>query len=707
MMDLLLALLDEDHTQINSYTLKNAYSYKIGRGDECEIQIEDKSVSNVHCSAYCQDGAVFIQDEGSSNGTYVNGQKVTTSSISVGDLVQVGMITLKLKIANMSFNDLLVNNKGNLAETETITEPPTERKNIKENQIHYIKENQDPTFSMDIDSQTMQRNIRLLHEVGKLVNSSFSPEELLQPLLRTILMTLKLERGSIFLQRKPDDDELLSAYCHCSSQNGDFSDDKFALGRSVVEKALQRSIGTISSNIISDEGTQSVPCQNRVRILSVLCVPMKAQEGSIGALYFDSLTEEEKFKKPDLDLLTALGRQAALAIQNKWVEQELIEQERSQRIQEQKAVEMRAEMTEKKYFMLVENIPDAVWSSDQYGNIRYLSPNIETITGYTSQEIELKFGFGFGEIHPEDEDQVREGFMELFSLNKSFDLEYRIRRKNDKWIWVHNRASSTYVDDGFFYADGVLSDVTQRRRYAEELQRSNRELQSFANIAAHDLQEPLRKLQVFGSRLENLCQNRSDEQVSMYVHRMVKASQRMQDLVGDLLEFCRVDKPGTSIKVDLTSVIEEVLDDLEVRIDDLDAKISVEIEGEAKFYGEKIKAKQILQNLLSNALKFHRKGVAPSIQVQVVPWHKDSLKIEVRDNGIGFEEKYLSKIFDVFQCLHSRNEYEGSGIGLTICRKIVEQYKGTITAQSVPGEGTKFIVILPLDSRELIEEYNT
>jgi two-component system sensor kinase FixL len=257
-------------------------------------------------------------------------------------------------------------------------------------------------------------------------------------------------------------------------------------------------------------------------------------------------------------------------------------------------------------------------------------------------------------------------------------------------------------------------DITEHKQaeaalqaYAAKLERSNRELQDFVFVASHDLQEPLRKVQAFGDRLQNKYSEALGDQGRDYLERMQSAAARMQTQIKDLLAYSRVTtraQPFTP--VDLSKVAQEVMSDLEVRIEQAGGQ--VEVGGLPTIEADPDQMRQLLQHLIGNALKFHREGEPPVVKI-----HAESLngqgegaagasagdglcQIMVEDNGIGFDEKYLERIFQVFQRLHGRSEYEGTGIGLATCRKIVERHGGSITAKSAPGQGATFIVTLPV-----------
>ena len=257
---------------------------------------------------------------------------------------------------------------------------------------------------------------------------------------------------------------------------------------------------------------------------------------------------------------------------------------------------------------------------------------------------------------------------------------------------------------------GISEDVTERKaaedqlkQFAAQLQNNNRELQDFAYVASHDLQEPLRKVRAFGDRLRSKCGAALGNDGNDYLNRMMNAAQRMQTLIEDLLSFSRVTtRARPFVPVDLNQISREVISDLEVRIEQAHGR--VEIGPLPTLDADPMQIRQLLQNLIGNALKFHKPGETPLVKVLAevdaepkrANAHSQLCRLHVQDNGIGFDEKYLDRIFTVFQRLHGRGEYEGTGVGLAICRKIALRHNGDITARSKPGEGATFIVTVPV-----------
>jgi PAS domain S-box-containing protein len=241
----------------------------------------------------------------------------------------------------------------------------------------------------------------------------------------------------------------------------------------------------------------------------------------------------------------------------------------------------------------------------------------------------------------------------------------------------------------------VAERTQQLHEYSESLSRSNQELQDFAYVASHDLQEPLRKIQAFGTLLANEYDESLGEGKD-YLDRMRNAASRMSILIEDLLSFSRVTtKARPDTEVNLEDVVKNVLSDLETRIQDTHGHI--EIKSLPTVSADPTQMRQLFQNLIGNALKFHREGIAPHITITAEKAGNNSNfhTISITDNGIGFDEKYLDRIFAVFQRLHGRDTYEGTGIGLAVCKKIVERYGGTIEATSKKNQGATFTFTLP------------
>ncbi len=261
----------------------------------------------------------------------------------------------------------------------------------------------------------------------------------------------------------------------------------------------------------------------------------------------------------------------------------------------------------------------------------------------------------------------------------------------------------------------IIVDITDRTRseeklklYTKQLEQSNRELESFAFVASHDLQEPLRKVQVFSDRLASTLKNQLDNLGHDYLTRIQSAAKRMQKLISDLLTFSRIaTKSNPFIKVNLNQIINGILSDLEILINQVNGQIIIGPLPEIN--ADPTQMYQLFLNLISNSLKYIKNETPPLIKISGHVIKTSTIddnqiaEITVTDNGIGFDEKYLNRIFNVFQRLHNKKEYEGTGIGLAICRRITEHHQGTITAKSSPDKGATFIIQLPVNHFQFTE----
>jgi signal transduction histidine kinase len=276
------------------------------------------------------------------------------------------------------------------------------------------------------------------------------------------------------------------------------------------------------------------------------------------------------------------------------------------------------------------------------------------------------------------------------------------------YIWYRTSTKFAELNLALSRANSELEEKVGARtqallQYSEELQRSNRELEEFAFVASHDLQEPLRKIRAFGDRLQQKCGDELGADGVGYVTRMQAASERMAILIEDLLSFSRVTtKQRPFVGVDLNEVMHDVLSDLDFAIEEQNAQIHIDplpgIDADAS------QIAQVFTNLIVNSLKFHQKGDRPRIAITCETNVKSPLAEDERtwcclrfaDQGIGFEAQYAERVFNLFQRLHGRDEYSGTGIGLALCRKIIERHGGMIAAQSELGVGAIFIIYIPM-----------
>lgn len=358
---------------------------------------------------------------------------------------------------------------------------------------------------------------------------------------------------------------------------------------------------------------------------------------------------------------------------------------------------------------------------------KVVNPGFLNITGYSEEDL---LGIDiFFLVSPEYRESVRQNAVQLLKGERPAPYEYQFFTKNGETKWVVETVISTnyqgrratlgyfleiterkLIEEALRRANEELNEsnrqlqmeVAERRRteellelQAQELARSNQELQSFAYIASHDLQEPLRKVVAFSDRLQTKEAANLSDLGKDYLCRMQNAAIRMGQLIEDLLVFSRVTTKAKPFqRIDLNEVVNEVLVDLEERIARLGAHIDV---GPLPVVeAEPTQMRQLFQNLLANAMKFHRENISPVIYINCRNIDKATCEIRVADNGIGMDQKYFDRIFKPFQRLHGKGVYKGTGIGLAICQKIVVRHGGTIKVDSAPRNGATFIITMPL-----------
>lgn len=395
-------------------------------------------------------------------------------------------------------------------------------------------------------------------------------------------------------------------------------------------------------------------------------------------------------------------------------------------ISDRKEAEAALKHSEERLRFMADTMPQLVWITRPDGYHEYYNKHWYE---YTGTKVGSTDGEGWNNLfHASDQARARKVWAHSLKTGEPYEIKYRLfHAKSNTYRWVIGRAlpfknengeivkwygTCTDIDDSIKeiearkkleaalqdeksrLEDRVAERTSQLRAFSIELERSNKELEEFAYVSSHDLQEPLRKIQAFGDLLvEEYGQQLGDGYE--YLKRIQSSAHRMSALIDDLLAFSRVStKPATYRPVDLNEVMRDVLYDLDERIKKEKGTVEVP-NGLPVVHADETHMRQLFQNLISNGLKFHVLDVSPKVVVDGLVEDGKCI-ITVRDNGIGIDEKYQDKIFAVFQRLNTKAAYEGTGIGLAVCKKIVERYNGTIAIESQLGIGTTFTITLPI-----------
>lgn len=385
--------------------------------------------------------------------------------------------------------------------------------------------------------------------------------------------------------------------------------------------------------------------------------------------------------------------------------------------------EQKLRASEQNFHQLAELMPDMVSNADAQGHITYYNQSWLTYTGYTLEEM---IALGWGKIiHPNDRQTVADRWKESLESGRDFEMELRLKDKDGKYKWHLCRSipikddnekivrwigTMTYIEEQRGQLTLLENLVAERTRElnnsVRHLEVKNRELESFAYVSSHDLQEPLRKIHMYAGRLLEKEEHNLSSTGKEYCVSMQRATVRMQTLINDLLSFSRLNaEERTFEKIDLTPILEQVTRELQDLHSEKNALIEIGAMPEIPVIP--FQFRQLMLNLIGNALKFSKKDERPHIKIKSeivgsdgkdaykLPLGENYCHISISDNGIGFEEEYGERIFKVFQKLHGKEVYSGTGIGLAIVKKIVENHNGHISATSKLGKGATFDIYLP------------
>ncbi|MCA6457391.1 MAG: PAS domain-containing protein [Chitinophagaceae bacterium] len=362
-------------------------------------------------------------------------------------------------------------------------------------------------------------------------------------------------------------------------------------------------------------------------------------------------------------------------------------------------------LTNRNYDMVARATNDAIWDWDlETGNVLRSGQGLEIFFGYDLKEAASEEGFWNKRVHPDDLQSLLDDQAKILADPSQlyWEDEYRFMKKDGQYAYVFDRGYIIRDENGIATRVlGATRDITERKKSealllelntrlkqrADELAASNVELERFAYIASHDMQEPLRMITSFLQLFKKKYEDQIDETAEQYIHFAMDGADRMKKLIMDLLEYSRVGSNKDNFsEVDTNVLLKEVVNVFMGRIDEM--KATVVVGDLPSVTANRIQIFQLFQNLLGNALKYHS-GQSPLIEINGKEEATHYL-FSVKDNGIGIKPIFFEKIFVLFQRLHHKNEYSGTGIGLSICKKIVERHGGKIWVESEPGKGSCF-----------------
>jgi len=394
-------------------------------------------------------------------------------------------------------------------------------------------------------------------------------------------------------------------------------------------------------------------------------------------------------------------------------------------VTQQRLAEAALRESENRFRIMADAAPNMVWCINPDGTPKYVNPQVLEYFGMTEEAFFRALDTDL--LHPDDVERVRATLIPTMMQRLPYSIEHRFRRHDGQYRWFLAKGAPSLYPNGELYGYvGTCFDIHEQKLFAEKLEqevadrtkelvkvnramkRSNEYMQQFAYVASHDLQEPLRKIQSFSSMIAEEYAPAMPEPALDLFERIQSAAGRMSVLIKDLLAYSRLTTQLQPFElISLEAVVAGAIYDQELAFRELDAQL--EVQALPSIMADPTQMHQLFGNLISNALKYVRPGIQPVITIasRSVP-AQDALvrnlsenpqrtywEISIRDNGIGFEEQYLDKLFQMFGRLHSRDKYEGTGIGLAICKRVVENHHGSITATSEPGQGSSFYIYLP------------
>ena len=561
---------------------------------------------------------------------------------------------------------------------------------------------------------TKRKRVETYHKLGREVlqtlNQPISLGDMLQQVIHTIRKSMGVDAVGIRMRNKGDfpyysqegfskdfltkENSLL-----CPSSSGDFCrdvDGKPSLdctcglvvsGRTDPSNPLFTRGGSAWTNdsfqlldLPADEDPRIRPRNECVHqgYASIALIPIRGDNEIVGLLQLNS-RKKGFFALVDVESLEVIMENIGMAILRKRAEDALTE-------------------SENRYHLLVDSADEGIVVA-QDGMLRFVNPATVALTGFSEQKLKSVPFLTF--IDPEDRSLVEERYQKR-SRGESVISRYVFRLLTAYGVtrWVEMNAIAIEWDERPATLN-FLTDVTGRLKAEEDIKRSNTELQQFAFVASHDLQEPLRMVVSYLTLLEKRYGKELDQEAQEFIQYAVDGGWRMRQLIDDLLEYSRVETKGKELElVDMNEAVESTLKVLSVLIEENKAEIIVD--NLPTVFADKMQVVRVFQNLIENALKFRGKE-PPKIYVSAVQRARD-WTFEIKDNGIGFDMQYASKIFLMFQRLHTRAEYPGTGIGLAIVKKIIERHGGTIWTESEEGKGTSFFFTIPKERVARISE---
>ncbi len=560
----------------------------------------------------------------------------------------------------------------------------------------------DITRRRQAEDMLRRRNceLALLHNASQTLGSSLDLDRVLASVLEEVRRLLDVTLCSVWLVDSSRD-ELV-----CRQATGPHRETvrgwRLPTDQGVVGLVVSQGEGFIVSDTRTDERYfTGVDQETGLELLSVLAVPLRFEETVIGVVEMVDV-EANRFTLEDMLLGERLAAAAAIAIENA-----RLYERAQQEIAERKRIE--DELRESKQFSdrLLDSSLNGMYIYDLIlGRNVYLNPQYTEITGYRLKDIEEMSQADFlARFHPEDQSRVAEHMEAIKKATEGdvLEVEYRFLTRENDWIWCLSRDTPFEFDEqgNVQRFIGTFLDITRRKQaeeqlehYAAELERSNRELEQFGYVISHDLQAPLRATTSYLHLLADRYEGQLGDRANSYIVNAVDSAEHMRKMIRALLDLSRVGTRGEEFALtDVEAVVERTLQSLMPIIEETKAKVT--FDPLPSVMADETQLGQVFQNLIANGIKFRREKVQPHVHISAKR-EGDEWIFSVEDNGIGIDPKHAERIFQIFQRLHTEEDYPGLGMGLALCKRIVERHGGRIWVDLKAVEGSTFIFTIPV-----------
>ncbi len=680
-MVLSLTILNESQRGQN-ILLKENRVVSIGRGSNCDFQIHHSSISRKHCSIFYEEGRVWIEEGESTNGIRVNGEEIQKASLEVGDYIQLGTVQLKLE---SGIEEESSRPYDSSASTMQVPAPLQ----VEATNHLYEKEEGSPTFTMETLNE---RYVKLLYEIGKKAQNSDNVRQLFRSILEAVIRSLDAERGCILL--KPGENVNKSHILFLISSLESFEEEEFFLERPIIDEILTKGRGVVSTIKIETTRKNKESLARHIEKRAVLCVPIKGQKGTLGAIYLDSPQETNLFGQGELDLLTAIGRQTGNEVKRLYLEQE---EERYRSIA----------------LSMIKNSKDVLYRRQTDQSFVIISPSVEKLLGFSAQDYIDTTDLWERCTHTDDQERVFDKRASVFG-GQECSIEYRMICKQEV-VWVYEESYPVYDKNGQVVCiQGLVRNITEKKQLEEHLERAQKmkALGVLAGGVAHDLNNTLGCLIGYPDLL--LMQIQAGSPLRKPIESMKKSAEKAANVVQDLLMMARRD-PYPTEALDINEILQEYLEssDLEnLKKNNTHVKImpslieqNLIIEGSAQHLA------RVLLNLTINAIEsVNKKAGVLEIATDWVYLDKttlcyDKIKegeyavIRISDNGEGIPEEDQKRIFEPFYNWKKDSKSSRVGLGLAVVYGIVQDHKGYVDVKSMVNMGTSFIIYLPLNNQ--------